>query len=143
MQGNLWKISCSLPIFSNKNQKVPINWLLRIQNYQMTCKYLTSNTTFSKKVNPMEYRIQVYILARTWNLLFMLTMKSILNVKKTSNLIKIISSYNICSKIKSKQAKTFDFFFRIPLFHLVKHSISYVLLIDKPNESFKTQKDLK
>ena len=60
MQGNLWKISCSLPtllkywsstIFSNKNQKVLISWLLWIQNYQMTGKYLTSNISFSKKVN--------------------------------------------------------------------------------------------
>ena len=80
MQGNLWKISCSLPtflkywsstIFSNKNQKVPVSWLLWTQNYQMAGKYLTSNTTFSKKVDPMKYRIQTNILVRTWNLLFM------------------------------------------------------------------------
>ena len=44
-------------------------------------------------------------------------MKSILNVKRTSNLIKGISSHNICSGIKSQQKKnichsvpkTFDF----------------------------------
>ena len=63
--------------------------------------------------------------------------------KKTSNLIKIISSYNICSRIKSKQAKTFDFFQNSSvLFHQVTfdHSISCVLLIDKPNESFKNSK---
>ena len=78
MQENLWKISCSL-----------LYWLLWIQNYQMTCKYLTSNNTFSKKVNPMKYRIQAYMLwgpgidysyillvypIRPWNLL---------NVKKS------------------------------------------------------------
>ena len=75
MQGNLWKISCSLPtllkipIFRNffwkffwqlyfkninfltKNKKCLLCWLLWIQNYQITGKYLTSNTTFSKKVN--------------------------------------------------------------------------------------------
>ena len=94
MQGNLWKISCSLPtflkilVFHNffqifwqlyfkninfltKTKKCLLCWLLWIQNYQMTGKYLTSNTTFSKKVNPMKYRIQTYILVRTWNLLFM------------------------------------------------------------------------
>ena len=50
----------------------------------MTGKYLTSNTTFFKIVNPMKYRIQTYILVRTWNALFMYftgvsneTMKSI------------------------------------------------------------------
>ena len=122
------------------------------------CKYLTSNTTFSKKVNLMKYRIPTYILVRTQNLLIMYfagvsnqIMKSILNVKKTSNLIKIISSYNICSGIKSKQAKKrfvihyqkLDFFqnFSVP-FHQVTfyYSISCVLLIDKPNKSFKNLK---
>ena len=55
-------------------------------------------------------------------------MKSILNVKKkTSNLIKVISSHNICSEIKSQQVKknichsvpkTFDFPKNCPaLFH--------------------------
>ena len=38
-------------------------------------------------------------------------MKSILNVKKTSNLIKGISSYNICSEIKREQlAKNYGSF---------------------------------
>ena len=54
--------------------------------------------------------------------------KSILNVKKTSNLIEVISAYNICSGIKSQQAKkTFLIqyqklliFLRIPLFHFIK-----------------------
>ena len=84
MQGNLWKISCSLQTllkilffhnffykffeehqFANKNQNVPI-----ILTF-MTSKYLTSNTTFSKKVNPMKHQIQTYILVRTSNLVFM------------------------------------------------------------------------
>ena len=76
-------------------------------------------------------------------------MKSILNVKKTSSLIEVISTYNICSGIKSEQAKkttshstptTFDFpqNSSVP-FHQITfyHSIAYVLLIDKPNESCK------
>ena len=84
MQGNLWKISCSLPtflkilVFHNffqifwqlyfkninfltKTKKCLLCWLLWIQNYQMTGKYLTSNTTFFKKVNPKKYQIQTYI----------------------------------------------------------------------------------
>ena len=92
----------------------------------------------------MKYRIQTYILwgpgiyysyillvypIRPWNLL---------NVKKASNLIKVISSYNICYGIKSQQAKkTFviqyqkqDFF--VPFHQVIfDHSISCVLLIDK------------
>ena len=95
MQGNLWKISCSLPtllkmlVFHNffskffwqlcfkninfltKAKKCLLCWLSWIQNYQMTGKYLTSNTTFSKKINPMKYRIQTYILVRNWDLLLM------------------------------------------------------------------------
>ena len=99
-------------------------------NYQMTGKYLTCKTTFSKKANLMKYPVQTYVLMRTWNLLFVYfpsvshqTMKSILNTKKKhitlSNLIKVISYYNICSGIKDDQAKktaichsvpkTFDF----------------------------------
>ena len=78
-------------------------------------------------------------------------MKSI-KCKKTSNLIKVISSYNICSGIKNQQAKkpichlvpkAFDFFQNSSvLFHQVifDHSISCVLLIDKPNESCKSSK---
>ena len=77
-------------------------------------------------------------------------MKSILNVKKKrSNLIEFISAYNICSGIKSQQAKktishsvpkTFDFSQNSSgPFHQVTfyYSISYVLLIDKRNESCK------
>ena len=82
LQGNLWKISWSLrtllkilvfhnffpnfshncilrtSIFVTKTKKCLLCWLLWLQNYQMTGKYLTSNTTFSKKVNPMKYQIQ-------------------------------------------------------------------------------------
>ena len=53
-------------------------------------------------------------------------MKSILNVKKTSNLIKGISSHKICSEIKSQQViKTIchsvpKIFIRILLFHFIK-----------------------
>ena len=82
---------------------------------------------------------------RPWNLL---------NVKKTSNLIKVISSYNICSGIKSQQAKkpfiiiSTKTFLRIPLFHFIEslsniHPISWVFLIDKPNKSYKNSKKLK
>ena len=37
----------------------------------MTGKYLKRKATFSKKVNPMKYPVQTYILVSTWNLLFM------------------------------------------------------------------------
>ena len=66
-----WQLYFKNINFLTKTKKCLLCWLLWIQNYQMTGKYLTSNTTFSKKVNPMKYRRQTYILARTWNLLFM------------------------------------------------------------------------
>ena len=73
-----------------------------------------------------------------------------------SNLIKVISYYNICSGIKDDQAKktaichsvpkTFDFSQNSSVpFHRVTfdHSISCVLLIDKPNESCQNFKKFK
>ena len=122
-------------VFFQSFKKCLLCWILWIQNYQMTGKYLTSNTTFSKKVNPMKYQIQTYILVRTWNLLFIILLVypirpwNLLNVKKKkSNLIIAISSYNICSEIKSQQAKkpfVIQYqkrliFFWIPLFHFIK-----------------------
>ena len=104
----------------------------------MTDKYLTSKTTFSKKVNPAKYTVQTYMLVKTCNLLFVsflgishYTMKSILNTgKKTlSNLIKVISSYNICLELKFNEQKKQPFvtqyqklliFLRILLFHFIK-----------------------
>ena len=128
----------------------------------MTGKYLTSNTTFSKKVYPMIHRIQTYIFVRTWNLIFMYftgvsnqTMKSISNVNKTFNVIKVISSYNICSGIKSKQAKKpfvtqyqklLIFFQNSSVqFHKVTfdHSISCVFYQINQMKASKTQKHLK
>ena len=68
--------------------------MLRFMNLKlakMTAK--TIKTTFSKKGNPMKYPVQSCILVRTRNLFFRYftsvsheTMKSILNVRKTSNL---------------------------------------------------------
>ena len=82
-------------------------------------------------------------------------MKSILNVKKRSDLIKGICRHKIYSGIKSQQvkkticcsvSKTLDFSqnYYVP-FHRVTfdHSISGVLLIDKPNESCQNSKKFK
>ena len=67
--------------------------------------------------------------------------------KKTSNLIKGISSHNICSGIKSQQIKKsichsvpkssdFSWNSSAPFYRVTfEHSMSCVLLIDKPNES--------
>ena len=63
--------------------------------------------------------------------------------------MEVISTYNVCSGIKSQAKKiishsvpkTFDFSQNsFVLFHQVTfyHSISYVLLIDKPNERRKS-----
>ena len=73
------------------------------------------------------------------------------NVIKTSNLIKVISSYNICSIIKCQQAKktcdslpkTFDFFQNssVPFHYVIfDHPVSCKFLIDKQNENCKNSK---
>ena len=90
------------------NSNLPDDW--QIFDKQFDKQYLT---TFSQKVTPMKYPVQTCMLVRTWTLLFMYfpgisheTIKSILNGKRTlSNLIQVISSYNICPGIKSQQAK--------------------------------------
>ena len=74
-------------------------------------------------------------------------MKSILNVKETSNLINVIFSYNICSGIESQRAKkkpfvinstkTFEFSqnYSVPFLRgTFDQSVSCLLLIDKQNE---------
>ena len=115
----------------------------------------------SKKVNPLKHPAQSYILLRTRNILFIYftgishqTMKSILNVKKShlTQQIKGISSHKICSGIKSQQVKktichsvpkTLDFSQTYSvLLHRVTfdHSISCVLLTDKPNERCQNSK---
>ena len=108
----------------------------------MTSKCLRNKTIFSKKVNLMIYPVQTYMLVKTCNLLFVnfpgvshYIMKSILNAKKnTSNLIKVISSYKICSGNKSQQAQEQSFviqyqnlliFHRIFLLHFI-NSLSTV-----------------
>ena len=75
--------------------------------------------------------------------------------KKPSNLTKVISSYNICSGIKSKKAKkTFVIqyqklliLFRIPLFYFIKSlsTIQFHVCFQQINQmkASKTQKHLK
>ena len=76
-------------------------------------------------------------------------------LKKTSNLIKGISSHNICSEMKPQQVKktiwqsvpkTFDYSQNSSVpFHRVtfENSVSCVVLIYKPNESCQNSKNLK
>ena len=54
----------------NKKQKVPLCWVLWIQN-KLRWLGKTSKTTFSKRVNSVKYPLQSYILVRTGNSLFM------------------------------------------------------------------------
>ena len=124
---------------------------------------LTNKTKFSKKLDPMKYPVQKYILVRTWNLSFMYftveshyVMKSILNVKKKYlawlklYLVKIFALESKFNKQKKNHLsltvpKPFDFSqnYFVP-FHWVTfdHSISCVLLIDKPNERCKNSKKI-
>ena len=65
----------------------------------------------SKKVNPMKYLVQSYILLRTGKLysyillVYPLDHEIYTKCKKTSNLIKVMSSHNIRCGIKSQQVK--------------------------------------
>ena len=72
--------------------------MLTIMNSKLPDKLLvlTNKTKFSKKVNPIKYPVQTYILVRTWNLLFMYftgvshwIMKSRLSVKKHLTWLKL------------------------------------------------------
>ena len=47
--------------------------MLNFMNSKLPDKLVvsTSKTAFTKKVNPMKYPVQTYILVRIWNLLFM------------------------------------------------------------------------
>ena len=136
--------------------------MLTIMNSKLPDKLLvlTNKTKFSKKVNPIKYPVQTYILVRTWNLLFMYftgvshwIMKSRLSVKKHLTWLKlylvIISALELkVNKPKNHLSltvpKTFDFSQNSSvLFHRVTcdHSISFVLLIDEPNECCKNSKN--
>ena len=163
MQGNLWKISCSLSTllkywpstiffqiflttvfsehqFSSSDQKVPVmltfmysklpdNWQISDKQYlifQKSKSYEILNTDIYTGED-LEFLIHVFY----W--FIQLDHEIYIKCKKTSNLIKVISNYNICSGIKSKQAKkSFAIqyqkldFFRIPLFHFIK-SLSTIL----------------
>ena len=105
------------------NSKLPGDWQISDKQY-----------TFSKKVNPRKYQILTYMLGRTWNLLFIYftgvsnqTMKSILNVKKHLTWSKLYLVLISALELKVNQQKTiyhsvpktFDFFFRIPLFYFI------------------------
>ena len=136
--------------------------MLTIMNSELPDKLLvlTNKTKFFKKVNPIKYPVQTYILVRTWNLLFMYftgvshwIMKSRLSVKKHLTWLKlylvIISALELkVNKPKNHLSltvpKTFDFSQNSSvLFHRVTcdHSISFVLLIDEPNECCKNSKN--
>ena len=130
------------------NSKLPDDWQISDKQYHIFQKgksYEILNTDIYIGKD-LEFIIHVFY----WCI--QLDHEIYIKCKKTSNLIKVISSYNICSEIKSKQAKEpfviqyqkLLIFFQnssVP-FHQVTfdYSISRVLFIDKPNERFKNSK---
>ena len=112
-----------------------------------------------QKVNPMKCPVVIYIgedrvfIRHVFYWCIPLDHEIYTKCKKTSNLIKSISSHNVCSGIKSQQVKktichsvpkTFDSSQNSSVsFHRVtfEHSISCVLLIDKPNENCQNSKN--
>ena len=125
------------------NSKLPGDWQISDKQY-----------TFSKKVNPRKYQIQTYMLGRTWNLLFIYftgvsnqTMKSILNVKKHLTWSKLYLVIISALELKVNQQKTichsvpktFNFFFRIPLFHFI-NSLSTIQFQFKDMEFLEVSK---
>ena len=105
------------------NSKLPDDWQISDKQYHIFRKsksYEILNTGIYIGED-LEFIIHVF----HWCI--QLDHEIYIKYKKTSNLIKVISSYNIYPRIKSKQAKkTFSiqyqkrFFFRIPLFYLIK-----------------------
>ena len=77
--------------------------MLTFMNSKLRWMVKTSKTIFSKKVNPMKYLVQMHPIIQVWCI--PLDHKIYTKCKKTSNLIKDISSHNICSGIKSQQVK--------------------------------------
>ena len=107
-----WQLYFKNINFLTKTKKCLLCWLLWIQNYQMTGKYLTSNTTFSKKSKSYEIsNTGIYIgedlefIIHVFYWCIPLDHEIYTKCKKTSNLIKGISSHKICSEIKSQQVK--------------------------------------
>ena len=66
-----WQLYFEGISFLTKTKRCLLRWLLWIQNYQMTGKYLRSKITFFIRANPMKYPVQTYLFLRTWSLLFM------------------------------------------------------------------------
>ena len=130
------------------NLKLPDDWKISDKQYhifQESKSYEISNTDIYIGED-LEFTIHLFY----WCI--QLDHGIYITCKKKSHLIKVISSYNICSGTKRQQAKktifhsvpkTLDFFQNSSVpFHLVAfdYSISCVLLIDKPNESCKNSK---
>ena len=143
------------------NSKLPDDWQISDKQYHIfqKCKFFERLNTDIYIFEDLGFIIHIFYCY------IQLDHEMHIKWKKTSNLIKVISSYNICSNqtmksllnvkkrsnlIKVKQAKkknichsvqkTFNFSQNFSvLFHQVTfdHSTSCVLLIDKPNESFK------
>ena len=85
--------------------------MLTFMNSKLRWMVKTSKTIFSKKVNPMKYLVQMHPIIQVWCI--PLDHKIYTKCKKTSNLIKDISSHNICSGIKSQQVKK-DICYSVP-----------------------------
>ena len=131
------------------NSKLPDDWQISDKQYRIfqKCKSYEILNTDIYIGEDLEFIIHVSYCCIQFDHKIYIKCK-----KKPSNLTKVISSYNICSGIKSKKAKKpfvtqykkLLIFFRnysVP-FHQVtfNHLVSCVLLIDKPNESFKNSK---
>ena len=125
--------------------------MLNFMNSKLPDKLVvsTSKTAFTKKVNPMKYPVQTYILVRIWNLLFMYFTAVSRSLdheiytkydKKHLTWLKLYLVIISALELKvSKQKKHLSLTLPKPFvpFHRVTfdHSIAWVILIDKPNKS--------
>ena len=124
--------------------------------YEFKTTSLTSKTTFFKKVNPLKYPVQTYILVLLFTYLLVYPIKSIICIpsheiytkcnKKHLTWLKLYLVIISTLKLKvNKQKnhlsfKTINFWFFSGFLWsiyrvILEHRISWVLLIDNPNES--------
>ena len=66
-----WQLYFKKINFLTKAKRCLLCWILLIQNYQINWQFWQTKSNFPKKVNPLNYLIQTYILLRTWHLLSM------------------------------------------------------------------------
>ena len=103
------------------NSKLPDGWQISDKQYHISQKYKSYEISNTDIYIGEDLEFIIHYFTGVSN-------ETLKSIKCKKNLIKVISSYNICSGIKSQQAKKpfviqyqkLLIFFRTPLFHFIK-----------------------